>query len=553
MNWWYELPKLDLTTALQIKGASGEILQLKGVGFQWNKLIEPVRYEQVVFMGDSIFAALFGNSLTTPSPEATELLGLPVYSEAVNGRNIAAVRGRVSDVLAAFPEVGKTLFVVHAGINDVTGVLIAQSRDLTAADMADFASRYHSLLDAFGEYLPHVHLMPVQWTGYWQNGYSAREAWNNPRLTTGRINQDVLPEIISDRLSQALYYPNGDSYLEWYDQNRNEAGTWMQPDGVHHISSLLTPTIRPWLINRLRIALDGNIPPQIAPAPRDALAALTPSIVVPIVEEDVAISHDLGQIFNLHEAVVSVVDLPAWATLTDLGRMRFRIAGTPQEAGAYSFKINATLDGQTAEVSVSGEVGSEPASTMDTFSVPNETAIGNYVGESGEAWVPQVGTTLTGITITNGTARATNSGRRPYSRGTGDILDQWSEISLQVGTSSANLCISPAVRVSPNSAYYLGYQLSSSRVLFGTIKNGALGPWSGFSAPKPVTGDKLRLEVRDNDTHTAVTLRALINGVVVATWSPTEYLPAGRGGLLADTNAAVGVGIAALDFDAGAL
>ena len=37
MNWWCELPKLDLTTALQIKGASGELLQLKGQGFSWKK------------------------------------------------------------------------------------------------------------------------------------------------------------------------------------------------------------------------------------------------------------------------------------------------------------------------------------------------------------------------------------------------------------------------------------------------------------------------------------------------------------------------------------
>ena len=37
MNWWCELPKLDLTTALQIKGASGELLQLKGQGFSWVK------------------------------------------------------------------------------------------------------------------------------------------------------------------------------------------------------------------------------------------------------------------------------------------------------------------------------------------------------------------------------------------------------------------------------------------------------------------------------------------------------------------------------------
>ena len=37
MNWWCELPKLDLTTALQIKGASGEFLQLKGQGFSWKK------------------------------------------------------------------------------------------------------------------------------------------------------------------------------------------------------------------------------------------------------------------------------------------------------------------------------------------------------------------------------------------------------------------------------------------------------------------------------------------------------------------------------------
>ena len=37
MNWWCELPKLDLTTALQIKGASGELLQLKGQGFSWTK------------------------------------------------------------------------------------------------------------------------------------------------------------------------------------------------------------------------------------------------------------------------------------------------------------------------------------------------------------------------------------------------------------------------------------------------------------------------------------------------------------------------------------
>ena len=31
------MPKLDLTTALQIKGASGELLQLKGQGFSWSK------------------------------------------------------------------------------------------------------------------------------------------------------------------------------------------------------------------------------------------------------------------------------------------------------------------------------------------------------------------------------------------------------------------------------------------------------------------------------------------------------------------------------------
>ena len=31
------MPKLDLTTALQIKGASGELLQLKGQGFSWVK------------------------------------------------------------------------------------------------------------------------------------------------------------------------------------------------------------------------------------------------------------------------------------------------------------------------------------------------------------------------------------------------------------------------------------------------------------------------------------------------------------------------------------
>lgn len=37
MNWWCELPKLDLTTALQIKGASGEFLQMKGQGFSWEK------------------------------------------------------------------------------------------------------------------------------------------------------------------------------------------------------------------------------------------------------------------------------------------------------------------------------------------------------------------------------------------------------------------------------------------------------------------------------------------------------------------------------------
>ena len=37
MNWWCELPRLDLTTALQIKGASGELLQLKGQGFSWSK------------------------------------------------------------------------------------------------------------------------------------------------------------------------------------------------------------------------------------------------------------------------------------------------------------------------------------------------------------------------------------------------------------------------------------------------------------------------------------------------------------------------------------
>ena len=87
MNWWCELPKLDLTTALQIKGASGEFLQLKGQGFSWEK---PSSWSPVSLFSSGQAGGLYlpGSSgsmfkedtLTTPAVVGDTLGGLIDFS-----------------------------------------------------------------------------------------------------------------------------------------------------------------------------------------------------------------------------------------------------------------------------------------------------------------------------------------------------------------------------------------------------------------------------------------------------------------------------------------
>ena len=77
------MPKLDLTTALQIKDASGEFFQLKGQGFSWNK---PSSWSPVSLFSSGQVGALYlpGSSgsmfkedtLTTPAVVGDTLGGL---------------------------------------------------------------------------------------------------------------------------------------------------------------------------------------------------------------------------------------------------------------------------------------------------------------------------------------------------------------------------------------------------------------------------------------------------------------------------------------------
>lgn len=339
-------------------------------------------YQRMVVIGASQEADLFGlASTTTPSPDASQEMGIPVYSLAVSGVRIDgspnAGRNQIANALSTWPTPGETLFLIGsiAG-NDITAVIAG---GLSDAEADAIATAYNSMLDLFGAHLPHVHGLQTSFRSYTNHGFSGSQLFDNPDLGSANLNDRLTP-IFQSRLNQSLYYANGDSMVDWYDLTRNNYATWIR-DGIHHTTALL-PTIRQTLTSRLRAALEGNPPAAVVPAARPALAALIATASAPNATVGTAYSYAAGRLFNLWDAPYTVAGLPAWATLSRDALGQFTITGTPTEAASLSIAIDATVAGVTRTSTISMAVDAAGAGPVYPLSIINfhngpSTAVGN--------------------------------------------------------------------------------------------------------------------------------------------------------------------------------
>ena len=324
-------------------------------------VVAPATYQRIAVIGASQEADLFGlASTTTPSPDASQEMGIPVYSLAVSGVRMDgspnAGRNQIANALSLWPTPGETLFLIGsiAG-NDITAVIAG---GLSDAEADAIATAYNSMLDLFGAHLPHVHALQTSFRSYTNHGFTGSQLFDNPDLGSANLNERLTP-IFQSRLNQSLYYANGDSMVDWYDLTRNNYATWIR-DGVHHTTALL-PTIRQTLTSRLRAALDGNPPAAVVPAARPALAALIATASAPNATVGTAYSYAAGRLFNLWDAPYTVTGLPAWATLTRNTLGQFTVTGTPTEAASLSIAITASVSGVTRTSTISLTVAASGA------------------------------------------------------------------------------------------------------------------------------------------------------------------------------------------------
>jgi hypothetical protein len=346
-------------------------------------VVAPATYQRIAVIGASQEADLFGlASTTTPSPDASQEMGIPVYSLAVSGVRIDgspnAGRNQIANALSTWPTPGETLFLIGsiAG-NDITAVI---SGGLSDAEAEGIATEYNSMLDLFGEHLPHVHALQTSFRSYTNHGFSGSELFDNPDVGSANLNDRLTP-IFQSRLSQSLYYANGDSMVDWYDLTRNNYATWIR-DGIHHTTALL-PTIRQTLTSRLRAALDGTPPAAVVPAARPALAVLNATPTATDATVGAAYTSSVGRLFNLWDAPYTVTGLPAWATLSRDALGQFTVAGTPTEVASLSIAVTASVAGVSRTSTISLTVAAAGAGgTAGPLSIINfhngpSTAVGN--------------------------------------------------------------------------------------------------------------------------------------------------------------------------------
>lgn len=312
----------------------------------------PITYQRMVIFGASQERDLFGDpSLTTQSASGTSDMGIPVYTLAVSGTGITDTNGarkQIADALAQWPTPGETLFLIGSvSGNPITAVIAG---GLSDAEADAIAADYNSMLNLFGDHLPHVHALQTSFRSYTNHGFSGSQLFDNPDLGSANLNDRLTP-IFQSRLNQSLYYANGDSMVDWYDLTRNNYETWIR-DGIHHTTALL-PTIRQTLTSRLRAALDGTPPAAVVPAARPALAALIATASAPNATVGTAYSYAVGRLFNLWDAPYTVTGLPAWATLSRNALGQFTVTGTPTEAASLSIAITASVAGVTRTSTIS--------------------------------------------------------------------------------------------------------------------------------------------------------------------------------------------------------
>lgn len=225
--------------------------------------------QNVVFIGASLMEQTFGRNLATPNAAVTAAfqaagLNVNVYGYGFSGATISGIRPEIPAALAAFPS--NTLFVVHAGGNDVTnnrpfGTSTPTQRETIAAN-------YRALLADFGLRKNDVVVCSATFRSY--EAAAGVSALPNPRdavffdesLGSLPFNENIfIPEIAEWR--PELINSDGNPVVDLYNITRNSYDSFLHSDGVHPTN----PTGRNILINAMIARLGWIINKGKKPAP----------------------------------------------------------------------------------------------------------------------------------------------------------------------------------------------------------------------------------------------------------------------------------------------
>lgn len=217
-------------------------------------------YQRIVFIGDSLPAHMFGNSLTEPAEGVAGMIDIPVFSSTQNGQTIANLHQRSADALAAYPVPGETLFVLMVGGNNITASL--EYADRSPGEIQAIRDDLNDFLDLFTGHLDHVIGVQPSFRSYWTRGYSEQEIFYAEEKGAKPFNDNIFTPIYQERLNQRFYYDDGESLFCWYDLTRNNAHLWLQADGIHLATMAATRSV---FFGRLVEFLGGTMPERVVP------------------------------------------------------------------------------------------------------------------------------------------------------------------------------------------------------------------------------------------------------------------------------------------------
>lgn len=322
-------------------------------------------YQRVVIIGASLENAMYGKSLTVPNQWATDALanGLPVYGYATSGLRTRGLIPSVGEAIAAFPNPGETLWIIHPTGNDVTGNIEYGQRSV--AELNAIRTDLNEFLDAFGLHLPHVIPILSSFRAYWGLGYTTREIFNAQEKGAKPFNDNVFAPIYAARTEAIWRYGTGVDAMCFYDWVRNDFLNILQTDGIH-MTGTGSERTRAEQMRRLRLWLAGTPAAQITPAPVDnpAPVVFTPATITPS-------AGLVGQVFTLGPAsfygaepmtvtgqlLLGATDVTSQIvagqyTSTAAGTLIWRSTGSNGQGPDATSEVTATISAQASEAPI---------------------------------------------------------------------------------------------------------------------------------------------------------------------------------------------------------